>query len=164
MDDRRSLVFVAACVALAVAGSTLALAPVAGVRGAHAQSDSRVSPCKLSRAKWADPTLLWLGEWTTVTLTSTTDCPAQRIPLNIVLSIDGSLSMNPSNKLVNAKRAATQFVNKLDFDMTKVGVTAFGGRARLKVKVTDDKGQVQSAINSIITDYGTDMEGGIALS
>lgn len=164
MVTRRPIVFVALSVALAGVAAALVLSLPAAAPSARAQSDSRVSPCRLSRGKWADPTLLWLGDWTTVTLTSTTDCPAQRIPLNIVLSIDGSLSMNPNNKLVNAKRAATQFVNKLDFSITKVGVTAFGGRARLKVKVTDDKGQVQSAINSIITDWGTDMEGGIALS
>jgi Mg-chelatase subunit ChlD len=142
---RRPFVFVILSVALAATGLAVVVAIPASAPAAQAQSDRRVSR-------------------TTVTLTSTTDCPAQRIPLNIVLSIDGSLSMNPNNKLVNAKRAASQFVNKLDFDVTKVGVTAFGGRARLKVKVTDNQRQVQSAINSIITDWGTDMEGGIALS
>ena len=131
---------------------------------ATAQGSDRTSPCRLARDKWAAPFRLWLGEWTTVTLKSTTDCPAQVIPLHIVLSVDGSLSMGPNNKLVNAKRAAVQFVNELDFDVTRVGVTRFGGDVTVMTPLTDESGRILRAINAIYTNFGTDMEGGISVS
>lgn len=147
-----------ACTAIVLAAAMLAARP------AQAQGSDRSSPCRLTPNKWAAPEALWLGEWTTVTLTSTTNCPAQVIPLHIVLSIDGSLSMNPNQKLENAKRAAVQFVNELDLDVTKVGVTRFGGSATVMTPLTAEKGRILSAVSSIYTDYGTDMEGGIATS
>jgi Mg-chelatase subunit ChlD len=125
-----------------------------------AQGD-RTSPCRLQPGKWADPTLLWLGEWTTLTLTTTTDCPAQQIPLHVVLSIDASLSMNPDNKLSNAQRAARNFVEEIDFESSRVGVTSFSDKGYVETELTDRKSQVISAINGLDTEFGTDIEGGL---
>lgn len=154
---RRIPAAIAWAIALAVVGALLLAA-------GGAWADERESPCRLSRDKWAEPAELWLGDWTTVWLTSTTDCPAQLIPLHIVLCIDGSNSMNPQNKLVEAKRAATQFVNELDFAVTKVGVTRFGGDVTVMTPLTDARAQALAAIGAIHTNFGTDMEGGIAQS
>lgn len=131
---------------------------------ADAQPDDRRSPCAISVGKWADPTRLFLGDWTTVTLTSTTNCPAGAVPLHVILSIDGSLSMNPDSKLDNAKRAAKQFVQKLDFEVSKVGVTSFSDAAYVETELTDSMGRVLGAIDGIDTEFGTVIADGLDLS
>ena len=128
---------------------------------AQAQRDRRESPCAIDVGKWADPTLLWLGEQTRLTLTTTTHCPSQKIPLNIVLSIDASLSMNPNNKLRDAQNAARQFVNQIDFEVSKVGVTSFSDKGYVETDLTDSRGRVLGAINGLDTELGTDIEGGL---
>ena len=129
-----------------------------------AQNRNRVSPCVLLNNKWADPTDLMLGDWTTVTLTSTTECPKQLLPLHIVLSIDGSLSMNPQGKLDQAKRAAKQFVLELDMDVSKVGVTSFSDKAYTETDLTDSRGRILGAIEGIDTELGTVIADGLDLS
>ena len=144
---------------LAIAG--LLAAALVAPQTLEAQRSNATSPCRLDNNKWADPTTLWLGELTTLTLTTTTDCPAQLVPLNVVLSIDASLSMNPGGKLVNAQKAARRFVDEIDFSISQVGVTSFSDKGYVESELTDSKAKVLGAINGLDTEFGTDIEGGL---
>jgi len=149
---------------LFAAGVAVAIAAVLGAtRPADAQP-RRDSPCVLAPGKWADPARLYRGAWTTVTLTSTTQCPAQLIPLHVVLSIDASLSMRNNNKIQDAKRAASTFVEQVDFTNSKVGVTSFSDVGYIDAEVTDERGRALSAINGLELRLGTDIQGGLEKS
>ncbi len=129
-----------------------------------AEGSEKESKCTLTTGKWADPSELWLGEYTWLTLTTTTKCPSTLIPLHVVLSLDASLSMRPNNKLQDAQDAARRFVSKMDFEISKVGVTSFSDQAYVNCELTDQRGRAVSAINNLELKFGTDVEGGLNYS
>lgn len=133
-------------------------------REVAADGSDKESKCTLTTGKWADPTELWLGEYTWLTLTTTTKCPSTLIPLHVVLSIDASLSMRPNNKLQDAQDAARRFVSKMNFDISKIGVTSFSDKAYVDCELTDQRGRAISAINNLELKFGTDVEGGLDYS
>lgn len=127
-----------------------------------AQRNGMRSSCVLTPGKWADPARLFIGDWTTVTLTTTTHCPLTQLPLHIVLMLDASNSMIPNGKLRDMQNAATRFVDEIDFDVSKAGVVSFKDKGYVEAELTDRKGRVQGAISGLTTAFGTDFEGGMA--
>ena len=123
----------------------------------HAQDEPERTPCELVPNKWAEPGTILLGEQVTVTLTSTTACPEARVPLRVVLAIDSSNSMQNNNKLRDAQDAARDFVLRLDFAYSKVGVVAFSDRGYVMQEITDNRARVIGAINDLDFVFGTDM-------
>ncbi len=157
MQAHQRLLRLALAVVLAGLLAGIALAPVV----VGAQTEPRESRCVLDPGKWADPTELWLGEWTTLTLTSTTQCPRTKIPLNVVMAIDSSLSMGPQNKIQDAQAAARRFIDKMDFSISKIGVTSFSDKGYINCELTDSKGRAISAVMGLQLLFGTDMEDGL---
>jgi len=155
---------VAGITAVAAILALLSAVAVVTPRSALAQGGGRVSPCGITNNKWADPTRLVLGDWTTVALTTTTDCPKSSVPLHIVLSLDASLSMRPDGKLEQAQNAAKQFVRKVDFSVSRVGVTSFSDKAYIDTEMTDSAGRVLSAIDGLDLEFGTVIADGLDLS
>lgn len=128
---------------------------------AGAQTEPRESRCVLEPGKWANPTEIWLGDWTTLTLTSTTQCPRTKIPLNVVLAIDSSLSMGPENKIQDAQAAARRFIEKMDFSVSKIGITSFSDKGYINSELTDSKGRAINAVMDLELIFGTAMEDGL---
>ncbi len=164
----------------ATALCALALGLTSGLQGtelgsyvdarAHAQTSLR-SPCTVTPDKYADPTVLDdLGDRTTVTLTLTDTCPEERAPVDIVLVFDKSNSMNEiarsnnKTKLANAKLAAIEFVDNMNFNLSKVALVAFNHQVGLRVPLTDDGERVKDRVRSMQGDGETNVTDAIRLA
>ncbi len=77
---------------------------------------------------------------------------------SILLAIDVSASMCSTdvapNRITAAKKAAKDFIEAQEGG-AKIGLVAFSGIAALLVEPTDDKGKLESAIDSLRTSRGT---------
>ena len=68
--------------------------------------------------------------------------------LNLVMAVDVSGSMY-GEPLADAQNAMCDFVNKLDFDYTRVGIMAVSDRTEIVCRLTDDKKKCIKAVKSI---------------
>lgn len=130
-------------------------------RTASAQMTADTSPCILQLDKWADPSVLQLGESTTVALTAASECPPRPVPLHVALTIDSSSSMTRDGKLDAARTAAKRFVDPIDLSSSKVGVVSFNSMATVETELTSDRATTIAAIDGITSDRGTDIAAGI---
>ncbi len=128
---------------------------------ASAQTAPANSPCVLQLAKWADPTTLRLGETTTVTLATASDCPKRPVPLHVVLTIDASSSMTSAGKIDAAKTAAKHFIDGIDLSVSKIGIVSFNSSVTVQTELTSDHDTAIAAVDSIVTNRGTEIAAGI---
>ena len=74
-------------------------------------------------------------------------------PVDVMLIIDRSSSMNDLDsgvtKIVNAKSAATSFINQMNFSIDTAGLTSFNESATLDQAMTSNNTLVSNAINSL---------------
>ncbi len=83
------------------------------------------------------------------------------LPIDAMLVIDRSGSMNDNNKLTDAKSAATAFVNAVDFSQDEVGLASFNGAATLDQALTSTQASITSAINAIVASGQTNIGDGL---
>jgi len=83
-----------------------------------------------------------------------------REPVDVMLVLDGSTSM-AGDPLIDMKAAAIAFINLLDADQDKVGLTSFATTATLRSALTTDFASVKIAINALTADGVTNMCAGI---
>ncbi|MBI2558030.1 VWA domain-containing protein [Candidatus Woesearchaeota archaeon] len=83
------------------------------------------------------------------------------VPIDAMLVIDRSGSMNDDNKLTDAKAAASAFVGAVDFSQDEVGLASFNQTATLDQELTNVEGDVTSAINALKAGGLTNIGGGI---
>src|SRR5437868_1715757 len=74
--------------------------------------------------------------------------PAKDVPLELVLAMDISGSMNADNKLNDAKAAANAFLTNLRPE-DSAALIAFNDKPKLVVKATNDRGALQAGINAL---------------
>ena len=82
---------------------------------------------------------------------------------DVVLVIDKSGSM-AGTKMTNTKAAANAFVENLlkdDNSNTRIAIVTFNGTAQTVQTFTKDKATLKTAISSISTDGGTNIQGGL---
>ena len=144
---------------LLATGFLLALAAGAGLLtasspAARAQDEPA---CSATPNKTASPARVQLGEHVTVTLQVEGDCPSRERKADVVLVIDRSSSMGRDNKLVDAKAAATAFVDAMDPTLIHVGVVAFDDVVEDIIDLSDDPAALRRAIAGIAMDRGTNL-------
>jgi Mg-chelatase subunit ChlD/DNA-binding beta-propeller fold protein YncE len=123
--------------------------------------------CAAQGDKFADPTRLFLGEETEITLEIGGDCPSVTQDVDVILVIDVSGSMSqaavafPGTKLEAAQNAATSFLSLLDFGQFRVGVVAFNQQAQLVAPLTELLSTARGAIGGLVAAGGTDIAAGV---
>ena len=116
--------------------------------------------CAQSGNKWADPTLLTLGERTRIRLSITGDCGTGRNTTDIALVIDRSGSMG-GDKILAAQDAARAFIGAIDFVDSRVAVVAFNQAAILEQPLTANPVNVEVAIDALVAGGGTNIADGL---
>lgn len=117
--------------------------------------------CALSRDKTAAPPSVGVGEPVTVTLVVEGRCPTAPIPLDLVLVIDRSGSME-GPKLAAAQAAAVEFTAELDYATARVALVSFSSDPSLDQELTADRSAVAGAIARLAPWGGTDIGRAIA--
>lgn len=115
------------------------------------------------------PAILQAGQELTVTLTLSADesaCGTEQIekPLDIVLVIDNSDSMEWNSKLEEAKGAAIAFVDEMDLTTGRIAVARFDSTAELLEPLSSDPLTIKSTINSLDTGGGTHIHEGLRVA
>lgn len=87
-------------------------------------------------------------------------CVPQQVPLDVVLAIDTSSSMNGA-KIDTAKAAARVFVDYLDMPRDHAAVIGFDEAARLAQGLTGDRAAVEAALGGLFTAVGTRIDRGL---
>ena len=95
----------------------------------------------------------------TVTLNITgAGCQAgQRLPVDVLLIIDRSISMNTDGKLTATKQAAKDFIDLLDDSKDRVGLVSYSDSATLNQGLTNDFAAVKTAIDGLSTSGYTNI-------
>jgi len=108
-------------------------------------------PPHLEVNKNISPDSAVVGEPVTVTLTVTGagDPLETRVPVDVMLIIDRSLSMGLGGNLPAAKAAAKAFVDTLDSSQDQVGLVSLSSSASLAVGLTNDFARVRSRIDAL---------------
>ncbi len=91
-------------------------------------------------------------------------CPTtvSSTPLDVMLVIDRSPSMEDDNKWEGAQRAASAFIDQMNLEQDRVGVTLFAGSARLEQPLGDDAAAAKQTINDAFpSGLGTDIADGV---
>lgn len=116
--------------------------------------------CSATGDKTADPTRLFLGEETQITLTIGGNCPPVGSKSDVLLVIDHSGSMlGPS--LDAAKAAADAFVGAMDLGQDRVGLVGFNQAAQLRQPLTGNAPNIRQAIQGLVAGGGTDIAAGL---
>ena len=75
------------------------------------------------------------------------------------LLLDVSGSMSYENKMKEAKRASLKLIQEtLDLNLHRLGIITFGSNERMLCELTNDKGQLMLAIDSVDTSGSTKMD------
>lgn len=82
-------------------------------------------------------------------------------PVDVMLVIDRSGSMNDDDKLADAKSAASTFVGAVDFSQDEVGLTSFNQAATLNLGLTNDETALNTAINGLTATGQTNIGDGL---
>lgn len=101
---------------------------------------------------------------TTLDFRSMSQCPAQpgeRQPLDIVLVIDHSSSMNDNNNMDAARQAAQGFVKQIDTTQDQIGIVIFNQQATELLPLSQDQTTLINKIGSIQANDGTDISQGL---
>jgi len=119
-----------------------------------------VSPCVATFDKTASPMTVLLGEAVTVELGLALACPADPVPLDVVIVLDRSGSMT-GWPLADAKAAAISFVELVDLSTSRVAVASFSSMARVDARLSRNRRHVVSAISGLVADGGTNISSGL---
>lgn len=152
---RPKVALVAALALMAIVGAWVQLMPAQ----AQAQSNCTTTPNKV-----AAPRAISLGETVRVTLTLSSACPPDQAPVDIMLVLDTSASMADNNKLVNAKKAAKAFLEKVDFTQSRVGLVIFNEDAGLAMPLTQNKQALLSRIDQMMPTGRTNISAAIDIA
>lgn len=128
--------------------------------GSSAVPPSPDDRCDLMPEKTAQPARVRVGEAVTVTLSVDGDCPAETLPLDVVLVIDRSGSML-GPKLAAAKAAAIAFTEEMDFRRVQLAMVTFSTSATVVQQLTADPHAVVRAVASLEATGYTDIGAGI---
>lgn len=124
--------------------------------GMPAEPPTAGDRCVLDRDKVAAPTTVDVGEPVTVTLTVDGRCPTRPIPLDLVMVIDRSGSME-GPKLTAAQAAAIDFTAELDFTAVNAALVSFSSDPSVDQGLTADRSRVVGAIARLAPWGGTDI-------
>jgi RHS repeat-associated protein len=84
-------------------------------------------------------------------------CTGRAIPLDVLLVIDASSSMEDEGKIAAAKKGAKSFVDLLDFSRDQVGVESFAIGAGLNAPLNRDAAASKAAIDAITLNFFTNI-------
>jgi Mg-chelatase subunit ChlD len=84
-------------------------------------------------------------------------CTARRDPLDVVLALDASNSMNGA-KIEQALAASRLFITELDFSLDRVAVVHFNRTATVVQSLTDDPILLQRALANVSLDFHTRID------
>ncbi len=82
-------------------------------------------------------------------------------PVDAILVLDRSGSMNDGNKIDQAKQAAIAFLNEMNPSSDRVGVVVFNSFAEVAASISDNFSRVKEAIESIRANDGTNIAAGL---
>jgi len=120
--------------------------------------------CLARPAKAAAPARLPLGGEVTVTLDVAGACPAAASPLQVLVVLDTSHSMNWNKAMDRAKATLVAWLGGLDLDNVQVGLVTFGDGAALDAPLARDLGAVRARVAVARADGDTRMGAGLALA
>lgn len=104
--------------------------------------------CDLRPDKTAVPAVVRAGEVVTVTLSIGGDCPAEGAPLDVMLVLDRSSSMQ-GPKFGAARSAVAAFAAEMDFQRARVGLITFNQGPSLDQGLTTDPAALVRALPAL---------------
>jgi Mg-chelatase subunit ChlD len=115
--------------------------------------------CQMVPNKTADPTFLWLGQMTQVTLRLDGTCQEVAERADIVLVVDRSDSMNyeEGRKIAAARQSVLAFLDLMDLRRDQIGLVSFASEARIDVPLTQSAAAIAAAANALVAGDGTDI-------
>lgn len=120
--------------------------------------------CVARPDKWAAPRSLPLGAETKVTLTVEGRCPGRYDPLQLVVLLDSSRSMNFDNAIDRARDALGILLSRLDPEAAEVGLVTFEEGASLVVPLGREIGEVAAQLGAQETWGDTRLAAGVELA
>lgn len=118
------------------------------------------SSCSAAADKRAEPGVVLIGETLEVILDLALHCATPPLPVDVVLMLDRSDSMSGPT-LVDAKRAALQFLDVVDYGRTRVGLVSFARNATTDARLGSPDRQLRSAVNRLVADGDTHIAEGL---
>ncbi len=112
--------------------------------------------CDLRPDKTAAPAAVRAGEPVTVTLTVGGDCPAEGAPIDVVLVLDRSSSMQ-GPKFAAARSAVAAFAAETDFQRARVGLITFNQGPSLDQGLTADPAALVRALPALEASGNTNI-------
>jgi Mg-chelatase subunit ChlD/DNA-binding beta-propeller fold protein YncE len=124
--------------------------------GSSAQPPSFGDRCDLQPDKTAAPERVRAGRPVTVTLRVQGDCPSESLPLDVVLAVDRSGSME-GPKIEAARSVGADFAAELDFRKARAATVLFASQAELTQVLTDDAAAVIRGVSRARAGGGTNI-------
>ncbi|MFN2251811.1 MAG: VWA domain-containing protein [Anaerolineae bacterium] len=118
--------------------------------------------CLADVDKWAEPGLVRLGDEVEVTLQVRGWCPGAYDPVQLVLLVDTSRSMNWHEALDMAKTVALTVIESLDPEAAEIALITFDDEASLHVPLTRDHASVAASLARLEAYGDSHMAAGIA--
>lgn len=112
--------------------------------------------CDLQPDKTAAPGRVRAGRPVTVTLRVQGDCPSESLPLDVVLAVDRSGSME-GPKIEAARSVGADFTAELDFRKARAATVLFASQAELTQVLTDDAAAVIRGVAQARAGGGTNI-------
>lgn len=135
------------------------------VASARTLAERAIAPgaCVAETDKIAGPATVQLGESVDITLTVTTQCAEDPLPLHIVLVLDGSGSTAGE---VNAelRAGAKELIARLDLPgnpLTRIGVVSFNSSATILCQLTNDASLATECVDRVEASQTTSIDAGI---
>lgn len=119
--------------------------------------------CDLQPDKTAAPIQVRAGRPVTVTLRVQGDCPSESLPLDVVLVVDRSGSME-GPKIEAARSVGADFAAELDFRKARAATVLFATQAELTQVLTDDAAAVIRGVAQARAGGGTNIADALALA
>ena len=115
----------------------------------------------LDVAKTASPDPNYGQATVTLTVTGDGEPAGQRLPVDVMLILDRSGSMDSGGKIAAAKAAAKAFVGLLDPNLDHVGLVSYSDSASLNQGLTTNFNTVKTLIDGLSTSGYTNIGAGI---
>lgn len=141
----------------------LGLASCPATASAAPIRQAAASTCSLDAASAASPSVLLLGESTSVRLKVRSDCPGAALPLHIALVLDASGTMQ-GERGKQLRASAEELIHGLLLSAnptTQVGVVSFQSLATTLCKLTNDERLVVGCVRKLGGSGGSAIDRGI---